>query len=373
MTTLWNTTGAALARLASASALTLLGAWLIGRLFSDSWHWSQYLYWLPTYTVLAGALALLAVSGLLARWCRRKGGAPSAVAAKSRRFGLAACLGVFAFLLLWEWRVHRFILDAGPPRSSAAQPVRVLAWNPAVAVVPDFTGTVLAPGADVVAITNAPWQTDWTGVREAMAPSYAARFDRFRVVSRFPILRWGGTGLAVQGAKRRVMKWEGGGVISIDKGSAMFVELAVPRLPGGVLTIWMIDMPSDPELFRGRTMREAAAMIRSFRGPIYERNAEGLDDQVPIAPGQEGFPAPDLIVGDFNTPRGSRSMRAIAGGAVHAFDQSGRGPAATWPDRWPILAIDQAFVGSSVRASRYDIVHLGAGAHRAQIIELVPR
>jgi endonuclease/exonuclease/phosphatase family metal-dependent hydrolase len=113
----------------------------------------------------------------------------------------------------------------------------------------------------------------------------------------------------------------------------------------------------------------AAAVISGWRGRVATRDpgtgtfwaAEG------------GFPPPDLIVGDFNIPRGSASLRNLTADFVNAYSQGGFGPSGTWPRRWPLVHIDQAFVGSSLRAARYRVIDPGAGGHRMQIIDLRAR
>ena len=116
-------------------------------------------------------------------------------------------------------------------------------------------------------------------------------------------------------------------------------------------------------------MRLASDTLTAFPGPFWKRDEAGLDQRETDA--KPGFPTPDLIVGDCNTPRGSASLAIVAGSMSQAFDQAGRGFEATWPRKTPIIAIDQAFVGPRLRAVGYDIVDLGAAQHRAEVIDLV--
>src|SRR4051812_32868052 len=56
--------------LSVVAALALMGAWGLGRLTSDHWEWSQFLYWLPTPAVLLASLIGLLTSAGLSRWAR---------------------------------------------------------------------------------------------------------------------------------------------------------------------------------------------------------------------------------------------------------------------------------------------------------------
>jgi endonuclease/exonuclease/phosphatase (EEP) superfamily protein YafD len=86
-----------------------------------------------------------------------------------------------------------------------------------------------------------------------------------------------------------------------------------------------------------------------------------------------GFPAPDLIVGDFNIPRGSRSLRRLTLGYPHAHSQAGHGHAGTYPRHRQLVHIDHMFVGPRLRAARYETVDPGVGSHRMQVVEVVVR
>jgi hypothetical protein len=348
----------------------LLAAWAMGRAVTDSWGWSQFLYWIPSPLAVFVAFAGLAAStltGLLAR--RYASEKPARAPAARTRLVLWACwLGSLAFMLLVEWHGVRYLSPVTPP--SGSTPFRVLSWNAEIGRLEDFEDRAMSQEPAVAMIANAPRNADWQAVRQRFGvPTWTARGARFTVVSKFRILRWGTTDLRITGSRPRVAWWSGGGNIFFDTGDAIFVELDTTALAGHTTVIWGLDLPSDPQMIRRDVMRLAAATLTGFPGPVWKRDESGLDQRDTEA--KPGFPAPDLIVGDCNTPRGSASLAIVAGSMSSAFDQAGRGFEASWPRKMPIIAIDQAFVGPRLRAVGYDVVDLGAAQHLAEVIDLI--
>ena len=86
--------------------------------------------------------------------------------------------------------------------------------------------------------------------------------------------------------------------------------------------------------------------------------------------GREAFPVPDLILGDFNTPRGSESLEALVGAKREVLAEGGWGPRATWPRRLPLWGIDLGFVGDGWRVLVGRVLDPGAGGHRALEFEI---
>jgi endonuclease/exonuclease/phosphatase family metal-dependent hydrolase len=87
-------------------------------------------------------------------------------------------------------------------------------------------------------------------------------------------------------------------------------------------------------------------------------------------PAGPGFPPADLIMGDFNIPRGSASLRQAAQGYPHAHTQAGHGHAGTYPRHRPLVHIDHMFIGPALRARRYQVVDGGVGSHRMQVLDV---
>ncbi|MDX2132113.1 MAG: endonuclease/exonuclease/phosphatase family protein [Planctomycetota bacterium] len=371
--------------------------WAIGALLSDRAHWSQYAAWVPTWASLGGAGVLWGVWGFArragSRW-ERATGRPR----RRRAWGLYAFALVIAAGLAWmvvvEWRVPRgFVTHATSPRGA-----RVLVWNPSWERMSAFHARLLEHDPDVVLVSNPHPHADWSALHAGMGDrTYALRQGMLVVVSRFPIRRFGWTGLRVAPEPGRPSWWKAPRT-SASGGEALFVQLDAPALTGNTpgafdavappapLTIWFVDLPSDMWIHRERMLREARRAIDAFRGPVLRRSDDGLDvpEQTlrlgPLLPGggltvdgaepAAGFPPPDLVVGDLNTPRGSRSLRHLGAGLTHAHDQAGLGPGVTYPRPLPVVAIDHVFVGPRLRAARFLTADLGVSRHLAQVVDV---
>jgi endonuclease/exonuclease/phosphatase family metal-dependent hydrolase len=314
--------------------------------------------------LLAAAGALLAGVGL-GRWAAGKGRPP----ARAANIVLAGLwVAALAFMFFGEWHGLRYLSPVKTPRD--AQSVRVFFWNAQASRTDRFEERLASVAPDVAIVSNAPNNIQWQTVRENLGvTTFSARTARFTIISRYPILRWADTDLNVSGSRPRVAVWKGGGNIGTDTGEGMFVELDTTRMLGRTSLVWVLDLPSDPRIERMQMMYQVAAQLSEFSGRVLARRPDGGDAEEPQ--GKRGFPAPDLIVGDCNTPRRSASFDHLAKGMAIAFDQAGRGFAATWPRGLPLLPIDQAFVGARLRAAEYHILDMGTAEHRAEVIELV--
>ena len=97
----------------------------------------------------------------------------------------------------------------------------------------------------------------------------------------------------------------------------------------------------------------------------------------------QGFPKPEIVVGDFNTGRDAAAIARLLPDLASAHSQAGIGPDYGWPrfvfwkgeDRKtvPFLGLDQAFISPQRwRTTAYRMIALGAGTHRAQEMILTP-
>ncbi len=380
----------ALSILCTWPALAVTAAWLCALVLTDRFHALQYLWWAPAVVMAPALLLLLLCAAVLARAAGRAagqaGGRGVAGGLHAKARGAAwVVLACAVALCVWEARLLRL------PRSEAATPgsVRIMAWNPSVSFMDDFHERLLALRPDVVAIANNPARAQWTVMREEMGPaSDAVRFRRLTILARYPVVRWGGTSLGVTGARPIVHRWPNGEEKVVDDGHALFAELDTTPLLGRNIIVWAVDLPSDPALHRMKVMREAAEALATFSGPVYRRTADGLDqpedpDLARAEWGGTGFPTPDFILGDFNTPRGSASLSLLlrrclggesaGGGYVNAHEQAGRGLSGTWPREYPLFAIDNLFIGGSWRAKTMQTPDPGAGVHSPVVADVVLR
>lgn len=343
----------------------ILVAWLVGRVVSDRTIVTQYLYWIPSFAALPLAAAAWLLAWLCARGLIADPQTGRRVFFRTRAVLLAGCAIAGAYASIFEYRLYRAVM---PAQSGS---LRVMSWNPGGWDPSDFALRVASRKANIVAMANVPMFTDWQKLRTSVGePNSVVRFGRLSLISAYPVRRWGGTRLGVTGAQVRTFLWQGGGQVTIDAGEGLFAELDTTAELGRTTVIWLIDLPSDPDLWRERVCREAAATIAAYRGPAMSRGPQGLD--VPQELATLGFPLPDIVVGDFNIPRGSASLRHLSVGLNDVFAGSGWGAGGHFPREVPVFALTQAFAAPWLEAKRYNAVDLGGGRHRAQVFELAP-
>lgn len=319
--------------------ILMFAGWVAGAAWTDQWRWSQWVWWVPSVAWIGAGLIGVIGSALLGRAARagRRGGVLFSVAA-----GLVVVM--VGYTVLADWHMLRALL----PARSAAGDVGVVFWNPSwnngrrgLAAL----GVIESNLSPITIIANPPPILSGNEFRERAAPHGVYVVGRFVVVTEFEVLRSGSMWLGMEGRvphpdrdRDPDAKW------AIDPGAAAFVELDTTAELGRPIVVWMIDLPSDVALDRMGVAARARQGIESWNG--------------------EGFPAADLIVGDFNIPRGSASLRRIVGDAVHAYDQAGHGYPATWPRALPLLHIDHAFCVGEMRATSYGTVDPGVRDHR---------
>jgi endonuclease/exonuclease/phosphatase family metal-dependent hydrolase len=332
-----------------------LSVWILGRLASDRWVWSQFIFWIPTVVVVPGAVAAFVGSrlcGLLARF--RSGRREH----RLRLVAEACLLGVIAYMVVIEWRVYRLPLG---PRPSGAH-LRVLSWNAtAVQQLDQIINPLTAADADIAILVNPHSHVGWGTVQDTFKATY--RYENIAgivVMSRVPELRRGMAWLGLEGLPPETVASVPLGNASSDPGRAMFVEFDTSAQLGHSTVIWVLDLPSDPRLSRWKICEHAASVIASWQS----------------GDGGRGFPAPDIVLGDFNTTPGSAALKLLTPGMRSAFAEAGAGYGATWPGfafktPVPLLQLDHMFLGSRVRAVRYQIVWPIAALHLVQVGDLV--
>lgn len=352
-------------------AVLLLAGWTLGHIVTDRYYFTQFLWWIPTVIslpvsmVLGVAWRVLAPGGVhYARTDFTRDLGPRRRASRGQRLYLLACGMVGLYVVVEEWRLGN--LFRAPPRDPG---VRLVAWNESWSPMKPMHDNLVALNADIMFIANPHWTFDAAKVRASMGPTtYAARADILTVFSKYPILRHGYRPLGIAPEPNRP-GYPPLNPNHIDNGQAMWLELDVPPL-GGHVIVWCIDMPSDVWMDRERAFREARGAIDTFRGPIMVRQESGMDRPEPMSGEVLGFPDPDIIMGDCNTPRGSYSLSLLHANMHHAFDDAGVGADYSYPRETPLIAIDQILLGPRLRASTYEILDLGGARHRAQLAVL---
>lgn len=365
--------------LAASHAATFAGLlggmlWLIGELLTDRLYMTQFLAWTPTFPVVFALALAWTLAWLLARWSHQRTLArvygetpPAPRPARARHLLLAL---VF-FSLLWtfaEYRLYRLVLPSKPV--DPARSLAVLSWNPNSTFMSSFHEIVNAQRADVIAVANPPAFAQFPEILATLgdAPD-SVRFGRLSLLSRFRVLRWGATDLKIRGSRPYVSRGVEATVIRIDTGQALYAELDTSALFGRTTVVWFLDIPSDPLLWRQAMLTQARASLDA--APMIARvRRDGLDEPDALV---ARFPDPDVILGDFNTTRGSASLSIIARDAAHAFDLAGAGLDGTFPRDMPLVSIDHLFIAPWLDAASFEIVRPDAGTHRMLRAVIAPR
>ncbi len=303
----------------TALAVLTLTAWLAGRVLSDRWGWSQWLLWIPTELALTAA-ALGALGAC--RPTRRAG-------ARRRRIVRWAVVGA-VILLYFSAVEHRFLRLPGRggsgPRlaqwSIHTTGPRLLRRHAEELVALDAEITIVSTLLPVHGIDVLLDDLDGLGQTAVSWP--------FILLSRWPILEARPL-IARAGMRAAVFRVDGR-----------------ERL-GRPLTIYAIDLPSEPKRPRAEIAREVRRLL----------------DTVHAQP-------PDIVIGDFNMTRGSASLRSIFPQLEHAYDQAGWGYGASFRQDFPLYHIDHALLASTVRAVDYDLIDPGFGRHLIQFVQLAP-
>lgn len=412
-------------RVVSAALLALAGialaVWFVGRVFNDSYRWSQFIFWIPSILTIvsSGIAAVLALSIQLFMkgFEQIKTGGPREVRPPFYKryirnpYVLLCLVWVFCgvFSAITEHRVHAAWgwVDSGRQRN--VKSTTVTFWNIGGRVREGWVDSLRPLDNDLIVVSNQP---NWDVVNEfktlGKPDSNTFLAGIFLIHTRLNVREWGFTTLGIQRGVGFDPRRTDGKYTSDDPGYAMYLICDAAGTAkeglGTEFVVWLMDLPSDPTLSRQNVTRQALAAMDAWKGVATVRVPP--DPNKPDAPaewanvsaeqlGRKGFPTPDLVIGDFNIPRGSRSLKNLVGDMANAYDQAGAGYTATYPRkvpfaqldgpglisfvRWlvpsdvPVFHIDQAFVAPGLHATRYRTMNLGYGTHWAQLVEVQPR
>jgi hypothetical protein len=352
--------------------------WIAGRVLTDSFRLTQYAFWMPGLVLGAAGIPVVGVAlvcrGLARRW---RGDAKAGTVAR----GAILAFTISPFVVAaWAGgaNIHR-----SKALASTTAAFRLTFWNDSEGRIMEWEQAILAHDPDLSIMKPGVGRTFTNLVAEMSKyadpiemPAPGADFvytHGFAVVSKMPIKRWSVKRLGVEpglGLDPRTSDFRSH---YRDPGNSMVLELGTRERLGRDIIVWLIDLPSDPTLWRMTAMREAAATLGAGFAPIFEKDsAFGRWRYATV--GKEWGMKPDLIVGDFNTPRGSASLKEItrfAGpGVRHAWDDAGSGYCGSYPREWALWHIDHVFVGEGLRALEYKVVNPGGGSHRMQVAEI---
>ncbi|MCB9840938.1 MAG: hypothetical protein H6809_04725 [Phycisphaeraceae bacterium] len=366
-----------LALLSLAATLAALGLWAVNLLVSDRALWAQRLSFVPRQFLVwpAGVgWVSFAILSLLFQWLRPAARFVPWSSERRRRTLLPRLLGgaragvglivlaVTLHLVVLEWRWPLNIARAAPPPEER---LRIVHWNIGWSEPREVFDSIEARRPDLAIVVNPLTRQEWPWDFDDLQSRLGAEGGMIRtwpinVLSRWPIKRWGVTELGFSSRVSVVEELRDAQTEPpLDPGRAMYVELEVGAPLNRSVVVWIIDLPSEPGLHRLRVARQARERISMWLGPD-----------------EETFPEPDVLIGDFNIPRGSASMWTLRRRPGYlmadAHDQGGLGPSPSWPASRPLLHIDQCFLAPGLRAARYAIEDGGDTRHRMQVVDIVP-
>ncbi len=282
--------------------------WVIGQSLRDRTLLSALGFYVPS-PVLAGLLSV----GLVASLVRKQ---------RTRTVVLLLlALPVFGVVGLWENRWSQ----PDPEEVAGATKATVVHWNVNGGMLgwEAIAAEIHAASPDLIILSESPSEVDGDEIRARFGEQfYGIQFGRLRAIANSTIdgRRW----------------------IYRDRGLqvGVFNWLVGER----TLTVFVVDILADPFALRDPLLQELRTLMEQH--------------------------SPDLVVGDFNSPRRSLALDPLPTGWRHAYDVAGSGWSYTWPTPLPVYAIDQAIVKDSVHVLDYRLETSWLSDHRRQVFDL---
>ncbi|MGD1914712.1 MAG: hypothetical protein ACFCBV_00790 [Phycisphaerales bacterium] len=343
-----------------------------GRVLTDHYSWTQWLFWAPPEAWLLGAWVLVMVTAALV---------PRGPRRRWRRLSLVLVAAVLTLhVATAHWRLQNALLRTPGPTA-----LRVYHWNATEATDESMQSFlreadpfgIERSSSAVVVLANPPLRLQWGEIVRMLAnapisqqdlPRHFSRGGRFVIISGPPMSESGWVSLDLRGETNEPDL--------LDHGTAIYARL---ETRAGPAVLWGWDWPSDPARGRMAFVEPSRAAIESSVHLRFRPTAAGPRRRSEI----EGFPEPEIVVGDFNTGRGSAAIDALLPGLSDAHAKAGIGPDYGWPrfvrlrgkdhTTIPFLGLDQALIDRARwRATAYRMIDLGEGTHRAQEMILTP-
>lgn len=370
---------ARLSLVVSMLGLVLVLVYVVSRVLTDRFGWSQWLWWAPAGWWVSGAWLALGVSGVLGvmGWLR---GARKTLGGDLFWVYLLVCAGMFVHLVVWVVRVPNSIGGYGIhwTSSSMHERVRVMHWNIAAGSfdeeqVMEWMGW---GNLDLVLLANTRFDGQRRALMEGLGERLSERMggefevrglSRALVASRYPILKAQVVYVSASGKE--------GPSDEAVRATGDFGWVVMMTLDGGemygVFDVWLVDLPSEPTVHRMESMARVVETVRARLG----------DEVI----------EPALVVGDFNTVRGSASLGAFDVFSENGFEDAfaargagggtwrpmGLGGLKGWAADRSSWGIDLALVGNGWRTHGYELVlpdgaEWGEGgvSHLAQVVDI---
>ncbi len=308
-----------------------MSLWGLGRLLGEGSVATALLFYLPSPLVVAAGVILAAPSLRWRQWKR---------AVLLLGLTLPAVISILVFENSW----HR---PGGNPEGESTW-LRVVHWN----------------------VANNPfgWKHTETRLRRMEADfhllSEMSRLEHFLA--------------AAESLGSEVQSLRLGSMIALARGRLESAGWLVNTVPlKAHLLLWTPE-EIDREAAAARTIRILAVDTASDpllpRGPVFARLQAILATE-----------KPDLVLGDFNTPRRSRWLHPPPAGYRHAYWVAGSGWSYSWPAVMPMIAIDHCLIKeglikeglskdnqgkNELTLRRYRLLNTLSSDHRPQVLDL---
>ncbi len=293
-----------------AFLLGVWALWLVGQVYRDDTWLTGLFFYIPS-----PMLVVLLLGGVLYGWVAKRRVLAVSLA------GLA--LGPVVAVCFYENHFY-----ARPSSALAQQPLRLVHWN----VFGGRLGwhaiqdALRRRGPDLVVLSEVPRRADISTTAKLFGQGFSGTsMSNLAVFARGTLTD--GEWLFHRGGIK---------IYGIIWGS-----------PQGACRVLVVDLPSALDAAREPRLLRVAKWMRDWR--------------------------PDIVVGDFNAPRRSRALSPLPTGYVHAYDAAGSGWSYTWPEPFPVYAIDQCIVGERITPVTYDIDSSFLSDHRLQVLDFVIR
>lgn len=99
-------------------------------------------------------------------------------------------------------------------------------------------------------------------------------------------------------------------------------------------------------------------------------NSEPLVEAIALCAEHHAEHLPVIVIGDFNTLRGSPRLAGLRERFSNAYEDAGCGWPYTWPTPVPLFSIDHAWVNEQVEVQRYRLRGGGLSDHARQVLDV---
>ena len=359
----------------SVLGIGLVVVFVVSRVVTDRFEWSQWVWWAPAWWFVVVGWGLLAGSMLVGWIGKRRGWKGRGLVL--RAVLLVGCVGMVMNVAFGVRRYQNGIGGYGIHWTRAAQDdrIRVLHWNIAAGEfdVPRAIQWIDQTNADIVLIANPRWDGQRNELAEglngiARNQATVRRLSRAMIMSRYEIVSTSMIYLSTdaEDESETTMRPTGGfgwiALITLDRAQSPDAE---PEL----FDVWFVDLPSEPTTHRMESMHAVVEKLHTVEPPR----------------------SPALIIGDFNTVRGSASLKKLdvfadGSGFIDAFkargsmggswQPSGLTGIKGWIAEHASWHIDLSLVNNNWSIDGYELVapdwmQWGNGvSHKAQVVDI---